>query len=275
VPVALITRPWRAGDRALFAPLPEGVATTVRRGLACVMLLRLALGPYWRYGDQPGALFRPPPILRWLHAMPATEVLVAVQVVGAIAAAVALARRNDRVAFPLAWLSLLALAGLKGSLGKVLHNDVLVLLAAVPFLPRPHLRAGWPVRTAALVIVGGYATAGMMKLAHTGPEWVTGDNMRWVMFAAAAGSSAPTTAVARAIAENAWFAHVVAAGILGLELSAPLALWRPARPLFVGATALLHLGTWLTLGLDYWGWALTVAVVFVPWWLACRPQAPP
>jgi hypothetical protein len=270
MPVAVIAGAVRDVDRALLAPLPGWVAPTVRRLLAATMLLRLALGPYWRYGGQPEVLFRPPPILSWLDAMPSTEVLVALQVLGAGVALVAVARPRDRYGFVGAWVALLALAGLKGSLGKVLHNDVLLLLAAVPFLPRPARGAGWPVRVSALAIVGAYAAAGTMKLAHTGPEWVAGDNMRWVMYAAAAGSLGPTTALARTIADHAWLAHTVAAGILGLELLAPLALWRPLRPAFVAATALLHLGTWLTLGLDYWGWALTVAAVFLPWWAATR-----
>jgi hypothetical protein len=80
------------------------------------------------------------------------------------------------------------------------------------------------------------------------------------------------------VADRPWLAHVVAGAILFTELTAPLILFsRRFRPVFVALAVGLHIGTWLTLGLDYWGWALTVVVVLVDWdrMLARARDAPP
>ena len=54
--------------------------------------LRVALGPYRGLAEQPAALFRPVWFLTWLDRMPPVEVIVAVQVVGVLAAALAVDR---------------------------------------------------------------------------------------------------------------------------------------------------------------------------------------
>ena len=36
-------------------------------------------------------------------------------------------------------------------------------------------------------------------------------------------------------------------------------------PVFVAAAVVMHIGTWLVLGLDYFAHAATVAAVLVPW----------
>jgi hypothetical protein len=54
--------------------------------------------------------------------------------------------------------------------------------------------------------------------------------------------------------------------ILVLELSFPLVVWwRRTRPLVAAAAVVLHLGTWVLLGLDYAMWAVTVPIVLVDW----------
>ncbi|MGI8684675.1 MAG: hypothetical protein ACR2MO_06245 [Acidimicrobiales bacterium] len=272
-----------------MAPGSAHHLAAVRAGLAVVIALRLATGPYTQLAGQPAALFRPPAFLSWLPSMPPFGVLLALQVAGVVAAVAAAAGRRPSSSFAVAWASLLVLAGLRGSLGKILHNDVLLLLAAVPVMLAPagarwgdlrrSPRWGWPVRASLAVIAVVYAACAVQKLRHTGVAWMTGDNMRWILWSAAAGPRAPTTAVARFVAERAWLAHVVAAGLLGIELAAPMLLgWSRTRTAFVVLVATLHLGTWLTLGLDYWGWALTVAVVAAPaaWWeRAARVRAGP
>lgn len=268
-------------DAALVAPGTAHHLAAVRSGLAAVITLRLATGPYAQLAGQPAALLRPPDILSWLGSMPPSAVLVAVQLVGTIAGLAAAAGRRPAVTFALTWVSLLVLAGLRGSLGKILHNDVLLLLVAVPVVLAPagarwgdqrvSARWGWPVRAALAVMGVVYLACGVQKLRHTGIAWVAGDNMRWVLWSAAAGARAPTAAVARFIADRAWLSHVAAGGLLGVELAAPVLLARPrTRTAFIALAVALHLGTWLTLGLDYWGWALTVVVVAVPasWWPA-------
>ncbi len=268
--------PWRAIDRWLFAPGSARCVAIVRTGLAALIGLRIAVGPYRQLAGQPASLFEPPPFLSWLPSMPSVGVIAALQIVGVVAAVFAVAQRRPAAAFAIAWASLLVLAGLKDSLGKILHNDVLLLLAAVPLLAAPgdarieserrSARDGWSVRAAMIVVAGAYFTAGVEKLVHSGLDWVAGDNMRWILYQAASGGRAHTRTVALFIADRPWLAHVTAAAILGTELVAPLVLvWRRVRPWFVTLAVVLHVGTWLTLGLDYWGWAVTVAVVLFEW----------
>lgn len=270
---------WRAAravDRRLFG---EGTAhrlAMVRTGLAVTIGLRVALGPYADLAGQPAALFDPPSLLTWMPAMPSRSVLVGVQLVAAVAALAAALHRRPRATFAVAWLGLLVLAGLRGSLGKVLHNDVLLLLAAVPLLGAPprarigdrsrSIRFGWPAEAAVVVVAVAYFASGAQKLFHSGLDWVTGDNMRWVMYQSAGGSLAPTDTLARAVADRAWLATAAAAAVVAVELAAPLLLVaRRFRPWYAAAVVALHLGTWLTLGLDYWAWALTAAVVLPAW----------
>lgn len=275
----------RGLDRWLFAEAAAHRVAVVRAGLAVIIGLRVATGPYRSLGGQPAALFDPPTLLAWLPQMPGRPALVTLQVVGAVTAAAAALRWRPRATFAVAWACLLVLAGLKGSLGKILHNDVLLLLAAAPMLGAPpearpgdrtrSARFGWPAELAVVVVAVGYFTSGVQKLVHSGLDWVTGDNMRWVMYQAAEQALAPTDAVARAVAGRPWLATAVAGSILAFELSAPLVLFaRRTRPWFAGVAVLLHAGTWLTLGLDYWAWALT-AIVVLPEWGRPRPPTRP
>jgi hypothetical protein len=264
-------------DRRLLAPGSNHLLGCVRVGLAVVLGLRAAVGPYRALAGQPAALFDPPWwIAVGVDRMPSTAVIVAIQVLAVVAAIACVSGRAPRAGFAGAWLGLLVLAGLRGSLGKVLHNDVLLLLCAVPVLfapavARPGARgrsaaSGWPWRGALAVCGAVYFFTGFQKLRHTGLDWVFSDNMRWVLYAGAASGRAPTTVFARAIADQAWLATVTAAWILLLELTAPLWLAiRRTRLWFLAAVTVLHVGTWLTLGLDYWAWVLTVAVLVAPW----------
>lgn len=285
----------RAVDRRLVAPGPTDRFTAVRTGLAVVLGVRLALRRWSAAAEQPADLFDPAFAVAWLARPPSGPVLVAVQALGLLAVAVSVAvavrpsgRRSGalgRAGFVGAWLSLLFLAGAWSGSGKVLHNDVLLLLASVPFVlartppagpaGRPgaaersaaerSVAAGWPPRAALVVVATVYAVAGLQKLRHGGLAWVTSDNLRWVLRDGANGSSAPFPSLAADLASSPVAAHALAAAALAVELSAPLLLARArTRPLFVALAALLHGGIWLTLGLDYYGWVLTVAVVALP-----------
>jgi hypothetical protein len=68
------------------------------------------------------------------------------------------------------------------------------------------------------------------------------------------------------VGEHIWAARLSAAFILGLEVSFPAVLvWRRLQPLYALAAAVLHVGTWFLLGLDYWAWAITVPLLLVDW----------
>lgn len=264
-----------------------------RAAFGVLIGLRIALGPYPALADQPAALWQPVSFLRWLgvDAMPGVEVIAAVQVVGGSAAvavvvgafrrgtlattSAARTARTAKTALAAAWLALLVLAALRSSTGKLLHNDVLLLIATAPLLfadaPGPEddarhgRRYGWPFSVGLAAMCLTYFALGVAKLRNSGLAWVTGDNMRYVMLAAGRSSRPEFPEIARAIGRSAALSHVVAAAILGLELAFPLAYFiRRARPFFAAAAVALHAGTWLTLGLDYWLWAATAAILLTP-----------
>jgi hypothetical protein len=267
-----------AVDRWLFAPLPPDRVHRLRSMLAALIALRLLLSPFRAVADVPDALFLPVTGLLPFRSVPSAGVIVAVQAVGVAAAVLAATSRRSRFTLPVAWLCLFALAGLRSSLGKILHNDVLLLIATLPFLVAPDTdeaegqadapnggaRSGWPVRTAMALIALTYFVTGVQKLVHSGLAWVTSDNMRWILYAAASEGRAVSKTPALFVADHPWLATSSAALLLGLELLFPLALFsRRARPLLVAAAAAMHAGTWLLLGLDYWVWAAVVAAVFL------------
>lgn len=255
----------------LFGPGSCVRFAVVARGLALVMGLRIALGPYRALADQPDALFRPVSFLRVLDGMPPEGVFVALQVVGFAAALHAVFRRRGRwQAFVVAWACYLVLAGLRSSLGKILHNDVLLLLACVPFLAArdgdDEVDCGWPVRAAVVVVALAYFFTGLAKLRHSGLAWVTGDNMRYILSWGVIDGRAHFDGWTAWVAERPWLCHLSAAGILGLEVGAPVLVGvRRLRPLFVGAAVSLHVVTWFLLGLDYWAWLAVDVIVLVDW----------
>ena len=267
----------------LFAPGTGRRLVVTQAALAAVIGLRIAFGPYLDFAGQPAALFRPVSFLHALDAMPGPVVILGLQVVGTLAAALAVAGWRRRATFPTAWLCLLVLAGLRSSRGKILHNDSLLLLAAVPFLLAPAVRLrdkaagaaasvrfGWPVHTAVAVVAGVYFFSGLSKLTHSGTAWVTTDNMRYVLYEAAGAGKVAFPDIPIWLAGQAWLTHGLAAGILLLELTFPVVLLRRSRPspvnaVYAGAAVAFHAGTWLILGLDYWAWA-AVAVIVLPDW---------
>ena len=237
--------------------------------------------------DRPDDLFRPVPILDWLTAQPEAPVIVAVWVAGLAATVVVLVTsvpvirggRSPRAgalagpAFVASWLALLFLAGLWGSSGKILHNDLLLLTVCFPVLfaasPRRGTasddrdeRWGWPPRAALAVLATVYLLTGVQKLRHSGLEWVFSSNMTWVI---RQGNPRIGEDLSRSLADQLWLTQALAGGALLLELSGPLALAvRRARLLFAACATVMHLSIWALLGLDYYGWVLTVWAVVVP-----------
>ena len=109
-------------------------------------------------------------------------------------------------------------------------------------------------------MAGAYFFAGLAKLVHSGPAWVTSDNLRWALYAS--GDSD----LAVFIADRPWLAHALAAGTLLLELGFPLVLFLPrAAWVFVPGAVLFHVGIWLAMGLDYSAQAAAAIVVFTNW----------
>lgn len=270
-------------DGFLFGPGTRRRLAMTQIGLAVLLGARIAFGPYAGLAGQPGALFRPVWFLRALPAMPPVEVVLGLQVLGVAAAALALVDRGRRrqLAFAAAWLCLLVLAGLRTSRGKVLHNDVLLLLACVPFLAAPppegqvryaladrrlSLRHGWPVRAALVVVAGAYLLCGWAKVTQSGLAWVTTDNVRNVLLVAVRSGRLDFPAVAEAVATQGWLCHAVAALVLTFELTFPAVLFSARlRSLYAASAVVFHAATWLLLGIDYWVWAGVAVLVLVDW----------
>ena len=263
-------------DDALFGPESGRRLVFVHSALAVLIALRVGLGPYRELARLPDALFDPVPVLAFLPSMPSAAVIVAIQVVGVGAALLAAARRWPRVTFAVAWLAYLVLAGLRGSRGKVLHNDLLLLWTSAVFLLAP-VRAswrdreptrahGWPVRTAIVVTALIYFFAGYHKLRRSGFDWVTGENMRYILRWGPSIGEPALPSVSDRIADSPLASQLTAAMLLGVELAFPLVIWwRRLRPWLALAAAGLHVGTWFLLGLDYWAWALAVPILLVDW----------
>jgi hypothetical protein len=267
-------------EASLFAPGDPRRVAALRIGLGTVLALRLATGPYLELARQPAALFRPISFLHLLHAMPPPAVVVVLQVAATAAAVLAVAGVAARVTLPLAWAGALPLVAMTSSLGKVVHNDVLLLLTLVPLLPartadawsptarRRRARSpayGWPVRTAMLVVAGAYFFTGLGKLLHAGPAWVTSGNLRWVLYASSDAQPSPNHA-ALLVADRPWLAHLVALATLVVELGFPLVLLRRGAALvLVPCVLAMHAGIWVAMGLNYWPMAATVVLVLVDW----------
>ena len=211
--------------------------------------------------------------------------LAALQSAGVAGALLVLARRGrSDIGFVVTWTALVLLAGVQTSGGKILHNDVLILLACIPFLfpCRPvgtsdeqgrDLVEGWQRRTAMTVVALAYLLTGLMKLRHSGLGWVLSDNLRWVLYAGANRPGSVLPEVGRAIAGQLWLTMAIAGASLATEVLFPLALvWRRTRRALAAGVIALHVAVFLFLGLDYWTWVATVVVLFM---FEPRGVAPP
>ncbi len=272
----LVTGLARRIDGWLFAPGPGSRVWGLRTGFAALFAVRLAIGEYRGLAGQPAALFRPPPLWRWLDQMPSVEVLTVVQVVGTVLAVLAVVSWRPRWTFVGAWLCFVFLEGLVGSRFKISHNEVMVILASVPILVAPAVvswrdrrddpRMGWPHRAALVVVAFGYFFTGLGKLREAGLSWATSDNLKWSLAAGVRSTKPPTDAIAQFIVDHDVLANGLAFATLAVELGFLLVLFRPRlRPVFAAVIASFHLGIYLTLGLDYFSWVAAVIVVLLPW----------
>jgi hypothetical protein len=263
-------------DDALWGPETAARLLVVHVGLSALIGVRIVAGSYRQLAGTPAALVDPVPFLGFLDHMPSASVFVALQVVGGLAALAAVLRRRPRLAFAVAWVCYLVLAGLRGSRGKVLHNDLLLLWVSAPFLLAPAVldvrdevarrRYGWPVRVAVVITALIYFFAGYHKLRRSGPSWAYGDNMRYVALWGPSIGSSGWPGLAQWTGEHVWVSRASGVFILGIELSFPVVIFVPRlRVLFALFALFLHVSTWFLLGLDYWAWAIAVPLVLVDW----------
>lgn len=275
-------------ERFVFAPEDARRLAALRIGLCSLLALRLATRDFTFVADQPAALYQPVSFMKLLGEMPSHDLTVVLQVAGVAAALLAAAGLWTRASLPLAFACALVLEGMLNSTGKIVHNEVLLMLCLIPLLAAtraaraawtlrlPGMRPpaarsqrgeafGWPLRTAMIVVALAYFFVGFQKLRFSGLEWATSDNLRWILYSSSDSQGDPNS-IALFVADRAWLAHLLAAGTIFIELCFPLALFVPRlRWLFVPAAVSLHAGIWLAMGLDYSAQALTVVIVFVNW----------
>ena len=252
----------------------------VRSALCALLAWRLLEGPWQDVAGRSDGLYRPVSIMHLIPSMPGETVATVAMVAGVAAAVVAAFGRWLRVTLPVALAAAILLNAMWSSTGKIMHNNVLLVLCLVPFavaaFSRTHRRLkdapagrseayGWPLGLAMVVVAGAYFFAGAAKLWHSGLDWVTSDNMRWILYAASDKQADPN-GLALFVADNPLLAHGLAGATLLLEITFPIVLvWAAARWVYVPAAVLLHLGIYLTMELDYSAQALTVVLVFADW----------
>jgi hypothetical protein len=286
---------FRRVDEWLFEPGDPRRLAALRVGLSSILLVRLCRGVYGQWASEPDALYRPISFMHLVPDLPPHAVVVAIQIAAIAAACCAIVGLRTRLSLALAWLGSVFLIGMVASFGRDGQNETMMLLAAVPLLASgcgdrwsldallgrrsgkkpvgPSARYGWPVRTSMVVVAGGYWFAGVAKLVWSGPSWILGNNLQWILYTASDAQRVPNT-LGLFIANHAVVAHLMAGAALATELLFPVVLWRPrAAWVFVPAVITLHTAIWLTLGLDYFAWGATALVVFVDWvWLVARAR---
>ena len=110
-----------------------------------------------------------------------------------------------------------------------------------------------------------YFLAGVQKVRYSGLAWVTGSNLRWVLYASSDRHSTPNR-LALFVAGRPLAAHLVAATALALELCFPLVLFIPkVRWVILPAVVAMHVTIHSAMGLDYSAQWLTVLTLFVDW----------
>jgi hypothetical protein len=269
----------RKAEAWLFGPETGERARIVEVGLAVLLALRLALSPFRAMSGLPAGLFRPPWFLTGLETIPSTGTILVLQVIGVIAALVVLGPPGwwRRVGFAVAWVALLVLAGFRDSRGKIMHNDVLLIWACVPFLfaavdlslrdRRPSSRAGWPVRVAMTFVALAYFFAGWAKVRRSGPGWAFSDNVQWVLrWGADVSARAYWPEFTRWVANQPLLAYGSGLATLAVELTFPVVLFvARLRPFYALAGVAIHVSTAALLGYDYWLWAAVDLIVLVDW----------
>lgn len=236
--------------------------------------LRLATRRWWTVADRPAEAFEPVAVLSWLDRPLPLAAVAAIWLAGLLAVIVGLVaatrRRSARPALVVAWTALLVLAGLWGSAGKVLHNDLLLLTVTAPVLLAPaarpwrehEVRWGWPPRAALAALAAVYFLTGYQKLRHSGLDWVFSENMRWVLVQ---GRPVVPAELSRAVSGQVWLTQALAGGALALELTAPLLVAvRRTRVWFAVAVTVMHGAIWLFIGIDYWTWVVAAWAVVLP-----------
>ncbi|MGB7159121.1 MAG: hypothetical protein WBD40_13715 [Tepidisphaeraceae bacterium] len=123
----------------------------------------------------------------------------------------------------------------------------------------------WPIRMVWLLMCLIFCAAGVTKLLRSGVAWITSDHLRNTLILAHHYYPRPPTDLGLYLARFPRLCHVMAAGVIALELSFPLALvLKRARGPIVAATLLMQVGIGLLMGVWFLEFFLLYAF-WVPW----------
>ena len=93
--------------------------------------------------------------MKLLAEMPSHDLTVVLQVAGVAAALLAAAGLWTRASLPVAFACALVLEGMLNSTGKIVHNEVLLMLCLIPLLAAPRAAsAAWVLRNAGQAVGG-------------------------------------------------------------------------------------------------------------------------
>lgn len=135
--------------------------------------------------------------------------------------------------------------------------------------PRPSGEYRWPIRVVWVAMACAFFGAGVSKLRHAGPGWVTSDTLAIYLVRAnyplVRDSDLPMFDWGLRLARHPWLCRALAAGSLGLETLFPLALFsRRLRPFLVVGALLMQLGISAVLGANFDVFMWTY-LFWVPW----------
>ncbi len=252
------------------------------RLFGALIAIRCATWRFHAHAKMPAELTEPVWFLMPFSPVP-VWVMVTAQVVGVVGGVAVAARWKMVPSFRIALGAFVVLGGIRTGVGKILHNDVMFIVTALPFAwssAKTSIREtnGWQLRAAQMTAAVVYFLTGIQKVRHSGPSWIFSDNMRWIMESASRRDGALWPAFGHTIASHTVLWFISGAALIGMELVFPLALkqgwWR--RCLVVGAIG-LHAMAFLGIGLDYGNWVAADLILFVNWpWLRERiVGAPP
>jgi hypothetical protein len=243
----------RAGLRWFwFSPLPVRRAVLLRRILSAFIFVDVLLTTRWvaLHVDAPQSFYQPLLVARLLHLpRPTPALIIAVEVLLLVCAAVAAAGRLPRVAGYATFVLYFIWMLIAMSYGKVDH-DRFAFLVALAVLPTVREgdddrasteEAGWALRCIQVAVVLTYFLAAVSKLRYGGIAWLNGGTLLWAVLRRG-------TIFADPLIDNPWTLKVAQWGIVAFEFISPLLLvpGRIGRWLLLIAVA-FHVGTFATI----------------------------
>jgi hypothetical protein len=219
-----------------------------------------------------------------------TSVLYAMEMCWVVAMVLAAVGLLTRFATLASFACGLYLLGIGNNFGKVGHGDqalALVMLilalsrcgdawsldalirrwrkgdASARLVPSGEYR--WPIRMVWLLMAMIFWSAGASKLQRSGLAWITSDHLANTLVEAHYYQHKPPTRIGLYLASHPLLCNVMAAGVVLLELSFPLALlFRRLRAAIVVSTLLMQVGIGLLMAV-WFRQFLFLYIFWVPW----------